>query len=495
MAWGAHLRRGSDVVRVFHGPWVETHGDWFVEGAWTGDFEKGELDAALFNVGSGGVLRNGQAVFVSPTDVRSRIYSARRGDDLFFSNSMVFALHMAGDELDACHPYYHADVVRMFVVGISVPVNTLATRTTRGLQCHDSCQVAVGPDLVLRRIEKPKYEAPRSYSHYVETLRGVMEGVLRNADSPARRHARYKAIATVSGGYDANALAAIAASLGVRDSLCFYDRTPGDDGGPEIARLLRLEATEYGKMQFRSVPDLCEAEFLTWPGGHDIVMAPCEPVLAQRLIIIGRYGDTALSMDPDKARGEFRISADYMGGGAMHEFRMRVGFFDFNVFYAAALHAPRICEISRSDEMRPWSIGGEYDRPIGRRIVEEAGVPREMFGIKKSATLNFPLRSTRDLSESSRNALRSFLRSQSMTAKLRRASSRALVKMRSAFEAGARGLGGPESSLGRLAASLIPIPERFQGYDEIAFSTAWAHTVIRERYASAVEQISNAKSP
>ena len=37
--------------------------------------------------------------------------------------------------------------------------------------------------------------------------------------------------------------------------------------------------------------------------------------------------------------------------------------------------------------MQPWSIGGTYDRPIARRIGEEAGVPREAFGQTKLATV------------------------------------------------------------------------------------------------------------
>jgi hypothetical protein len=33
--------------------------------------------------------------------------------------------------------------------------------------------------------------------------------------------------------------------------------------------------------------------------------------------------------------------------------------------------------------MRPWSVGGSYDRPIARRIIEQAGVPRKEFGERK----------------------------------------------------------------------------------------------------------------
>jgi len=35
--------------------------------------------------------------------------------------------------------------------------------------------------------------------------------------------------------------------------------------------------------------------------------------------------------------------------------------------------------------MRPWDIGGDYNRPIARRIVEEAGIPREVFAVRKKA--------------------------------------------------------------------------------------------------------------
>jgi hypothetical protein len=32
---------------------------------------------------------------------------------------------------------------------------------------------------------------------------------------------------------------------------------------------------------------------------------------------------------------------------------------------------------------KPWDIGGAYSRPLCRRLVEEASVPREIFGVSK----------------------------------------------------------------------------------------------------------------
>mgnify|MGYP003408922933 CR=1 FL=1 len=44
-----------------------------------------------------------------------------------------------------------------------------------------------------------------------------------------------------------------------------------------------------------------------------------------------------------------------------------------------------INRVSRSDEMKPWQLGNDYDRPIPRRLLEERGVPRDAFGFGKKA--------------------------------------------------------------------------------------------------------------
>jgi len=42
-----------------------------------------------------------------------------------------------------------------------------------------------------------------------------------------------------------------------------------------------------------------------------------------------------------------------------------------------------IVRISRSPEMASWRLNTDYDRPIPRRIAENAGVARHHFGMKK----------------------------------------------------------------------------------------------------------------
>jgi hypothetical protein len=58
--------------------------------------------------------------------------------------------------------------------------------------------------------------------------------------------------------------------------------------------------------------------------------------------------------------------------------------------------------------MRPWSSGKDYDKPIARRLAEEAGVPRDAFGqIKRKTVLStpFPWPHSRDVRERYRSFL------------------------------------------------------------------------------------------
>ena len=67
----------------------------------------------------------------------------------------------------------------------------------------------------------------------------------------------------------------------------------------------------------------------------------------------------------------------------MTEFRLRAGFIFFPLACSGAIHAPTLSRLGRSSELAPWSVGGGYDRPIPRRLAEERGVPRELFGQQK----------------------------------------------------------------------------------------------------------------
>lgn len=70
-------------------------------------------------------------------------------------------------------------------------------------------------------------------------------------------------------------------------------------------------------------------------------------------------------------------------GLSLTEYRLWVGFIDCPVPFWGVRQIRDINAISNSKEMQPWDVGGDYSRPICRRIVEGYGVPRELFGTSK----------------------------------------------------------------------------------------------------------------
>jgi hypothetical protein len=67
------------------------------------------------------------------------------------------------------------------------------------------------------------------------------------------------------------------------------------------------------------------------------------------------------------------------------EYRLRAGFLQMAVAYMGIRHIDDISRISKSPEMSPWDMRNDYNKPVPRRIVETAGVPREAFGMEKKA--------------------------------------------------------------------------------------------------------------
>jgi hypothetical protein len=75
----------------------------------------------------------------------------------------------------------------------------------------------------------------------------------------------------------------------------------------------------------------------------------------------------------------------YPAGGSLQEFRLKTGFIHVPVPLLAFTRHADVLRISNSLEMRRWRVGGHYDRPIPRRLVEEAGVPRRAYALEKRA--------------------------------------------------------------------------------------------------------------
>ncbi len=205
------------------------------------------------------------------------------------------------------------------------------------------------------------------------------------ADS--RRKSPLSTLSTLSSGYDSACGTVIAHSLGCKEALSIEKASKFsieiDDTGRNIAESLGMKHHIIDGSAYLSKDYNYEAEFISGhPTGEDIALASAEPMLVDRLLIVGHHGDKVWSPGLTNALDFKRGDAS---GGSLHEFALRIGMVVLPLPFIGAQWQPKINQISESSEMKPWSIGGHYNRPIPRRLIEEAGIPRGSFAQEKKA--------------------------------------------------------------------------------------------------------------
>ena len=351
--------------------------------------------------GSGARLSDGGVVFAGPSHLYERLHSVRVGDDLFVSNSLAFLLALSGKRLDPAYRHYFLDYLEFQRAGIRVKEKRLRLQGPGFVELHDCCNVAVRPDLAMSRLEKPIGPPPRDYDDYVSFLEGTAQRVFANAGD-AERKWTYRPVTMLSQGYDTAAVSALASKAGCREAVSYRKSNSEhgyvDDSGSAIAAHLGLHVTEYDREDYDRLPERRDDEFYIEPWGGDRPLVLMEKQLAGSLLLSGRLPESQWSRGGGARWGLPGLNglpllqdpaAHSLPGSALGEFRLKTGFIHFPLAWSGGLHAPVIHAITDSKAMRPWSVGGGYDRPIARRIAEGAGVPRHLFGqIKKGGPAN-----------------------------------------------------------------------------------------------------------
>ena len=394
MSWCARVRRGGTIT-VRHGAGVETRSDRFVEGAWDGDFDVFDVAGARTLAGSGAVLRDGACVFAAPFHPLERLFVLPLEDETLVSNSLVFVLCEGGDGLDLNYPNYYFDLVRQARSGIASQPDRMRTGQGRQVEVYRACRLTIDADLRRRWEPMPLGPPPENYAQLFELLLGTVQRVFANAAAAGRKKI-YTPVAACSKGYDSTASAALARLAGCKEGITFarsgrakghplIGTTKGlsDDSGAESLRALGMQVTERDRLDLQKIPGHPKAELFFRPlASTDASELVMEDKLAGSVFVSGRHAERYWGPTTRCKRRHFREVDDVnLSGHAYGEFRARVGFVHFPVPYIGALHGPALYHITHSEEMRPWRLGtGYYDRPIARRIAEEAGVPRALFG-------------------------------------------------------------------------------------------------------------------
>jgi hypothetical protein len=221
--------------------------------------------------------------------------------------------------------------------------------------------------------------------------------------------------------------------------------------------------------------DRPEAEFLaTGFTGEEVVMSGMEHDLDRRMLVSAFFGDGMWWMNRPPRPILWRSD---QSGSSLGEYRLRVGF----------IHVPLPCfggeqyrvtqQISRSPELRPWIMGRAYDKPIARRILEEAGVPRGTFGeVKRAVSATIHVDGPSALAPASRASLEAFAAAEGRRVTFRRRSfptwQRALLKASRKV--------GAESLARRVERGKVAL-----GVLEPSFGSLllrWAVNIVRPRY-------------
>lgn len=412
LAWCARVDRGSDTVPVAHGTLVETRPEGFVEGAWNGAFATFDFITATVIVGTGAILDHGRARFTTSTDHMGPLFSIVKGDSAFVSNSPAFAMSAAHEEPDDIYPFYGYDLIRIYRQGLHCPDGRIRLPSGISLGVHFSAIITIDERGRMEFCRHRLCEPFNDYRSYKTLLLEGLKGLFENAADPSRKRT-YRPVVSLSNGYDSTAAAALARTAGCTEAMTFVDERRDDpvaDSGTLNARILGMECSEYSRWQYIQLEGLAEAEFAYTAANSTVSLAAAENQVRGCILLNGDFGDTIWV--PKAARVSTHLSRPWLRyalGVTQIEFRLRVGYQGIAVPSIGARRNQAVYEVAVSEEMRPWSIGGDYDRPIPRRIAEEAGLPRDRFGMRKAATGHSHLNDASRFSETSLNDYRRFV--------------------------------------------------------------------------------------
>jgi hypothetical protein len=379
LAWLARCERKGGGVAIFHGRQVEIAPDWFCEAVWAGNFASGNFDRTDIIAGSGARLRDGHLTFVSAGSTVDRLNSVEAEDRVWVSKSLSCLLSTLSAHIDPSYPRYYSDL-KSIITGLD--------------KYRPFLQTSIGP-VQLTYFNNLKWDGNalameakagarrdfRTFSHYRAFLDGSMQELGANMTAVGRKF-RYGVVGTLSSGYDSATVTTLARAVGCKEVIC-VDRARGNDGdsGEQLARFLDVEPRTIKRDDWCKSP-MPEVPFIAADGhGGDVFFKGAESLLAGRVLLTGFHGDRVWAKDP-KDLSENIVRSD-QSGLDLSDYRLQVGFIHCPVTFWGVRQIRDINRISNSEEMKDWDVPGDYSRPICRRIVEEAGVPRELFGTRK----------------------------------------------------------------------------------------------------------------
>ncbi|MBW1784086.1 MAG: hypothetical protein JRL30_25525 [Deltaproteobacteria bacterium] len=399
LAWLADTHLDTGTAYVYHGDRLEVQKTFFIEGTWNGDFDKGEFDQTECVFGTGAVLKRESIIFVSSATTTDALFYRSEASRCIVSNSLPFILAFTGDSLDPTYHRYHVHN-ESILGGINRYDKTI--RTTKGKIAHLFFRNLEVNNLGPREIDKPLPEPFNSYHDYYHYLVNNYHLITTNIRSE-RRATKLSICSTQSKGYDTTAINAVSSLFGIdkvftctkaKGEGAYADRDKHlqqDDDGSEICKSLGLHCTPVDR---RAYEIRFADEYLYYASQHENQDANFVDIVRRitpiTILLTGVLGEIWYTSNCAR-NGRYYIDSELkrwdLGGHGLSEVRLQSGFIQLPFPYMGAQRREDIQKISDAPEMRPWRLNNHYDRPIPRRMAEERGVPRALFGQTKLATV------------------------------------------------------------------------------------------------------------
>lgn len=378
---------------------VEFGRDYIVEGVWDDNFAEANFVASAHFYGSGAKLnKDNICVFVPPklcTDYLFVLHDKIEGITRV-SNSFNFLFARAGIDLES-----------IFFIKFRENINVSTNEESALGADRGNPLIAETDDMVIYRMmyhnftvddkgkinylmKVPEKLSIPNFDAYRQFLYSTTRKLIDNGAHPSRKRT-LNPVTMLSTGYDSCATSAICAACGVKDAVTL-DVTVGghDDCGEKIAKSLGLQCHKVISPLGKVVPVLKAAiskdsnllEFIATAGiGDNVVFKTMEDMLKGKIVFSGLYGDGCWSKEGNGSGLAHHLP--YMK--SRMEFRLRTGYTLVPTPAFGAYFPYFLKNINADREMKPWILNNSYDRPIPRRIAEEAGVARELFGMRKAA--------------------------------------------------------------------------------------------------------------
>jgi hypothetical protein len=402
LSWIAEVNRTIGIVTLYHGSSVEIRENFFVEGVWNGPFEDGGFGQTDCIFGSGAILNDESIRFVtSAATVDCLYYSESRS--VTVSNSLPLILGYTGDALNPrCQDY--PDICDSVLDGIDEyrrdfpTVNGVIRR-----QLHRNLDVFKDRLCESDKIIPPPFESYNDYNNY---RRDNYALIAANAKDKLRTFPM-EIWSTQSRGYDSTSINAMASLYGLdkvftvtkaksKYHLAHNDKGKSpDDDGSEICDALGVKCIPIDRRAFMEAFDDEHLYYCARHHNQDVNLKEIGKHISNvGILLTGVHGEILCANDPFVAlplTEDSTIKRLDIAGHGLCELRLAAGFIQVPLPFVGARRKADIVKITESSEMNPWRLGNTYDRPIARRIAEEAGLPRHMFGqAKMGSVVIFP---------------------------------------------------------------------------------------------------------